>query len=193
MTDSRKAKQTAMMPNAAKNRYPTLCGRPDTIFEEPDGGPTYDLGRSKSGATWTSDGWPATTDDGSRVDVQSRASSSARVVQGKNTGDNTVFLENLAMKSAVSSNPSRPNTEGASSPKPTLMAQSHLSAGGEVGWPEDNQDVTWQKDTIDNVSTFSAHSAQKKETARQAEMLAAAKVEAMMEDLDHDEDSECEI
>ena len=179
--------------NAAKNRYPTLCGRPDTIFEEPDGGPTYDLGRSKSGATWTSDGWPATTDDGSRVDVQSRASSSARVVQGKNTGDNTVFLENLAMKSAVSSNPSRPNTEGASSPKPTLMAQSHLSAGGEVGWPEDNQDVTWQKDTIDNVSTFSAHSAQKKETARQAEMLAAAKVEAMMEDLDHDEDSECEI
>jgi hypothetical protein len=176
--------------NAAKNRYPTLCGRPDTIFEEPDCGPTYDLGRSKSGASWTAEGWPraaSTTDDGSRA-------STARAVPRSKTGDNTAFLENLAMKSAVSSKPSRPRTEATSS-QPKLAVRSYLSGGGEVGWPEDNQAVTWQKDTIDNVSTFSAHAAQKKETSRQAELLAAAKVKAMMEDLDHDhdEDSECEI
>jgi hypothetical protein len=115
------------------------------------------------------------------------------VPRSSHTGDNTAFLENLAMKSAVSSKPSRPRTEATSSQFTRPVQNYSRSGGGEVGWPEDSQAVTWQKDTIDNVSTFSAHSAQKKATSRQAELLAAAKVEAMMEDLDHDEDSQCEI
>ena len=115
-----------------------------------------------------------------------------RAVPRSTTGDNTAYLETLAMKSAVSSKPFESKREAMSS-QPKLRVQSYSSGGGEVGWPEDNQEFTWQKDTIDNVSTISAHSAKKKETARQAEMLAAAKVQAMMEDLDHDEDSECEI
>ena len=167
--------------NAAKNRL--NCGRPDTIFEEPSVGPSHDLGRSKSAVS---------ADDEARGDNQSRVSS-VRAVPIKTTGDNTAFLENLAMKSAVSSNQYESKTEDMP-PKPQLMVQSYLSGGGEVGWPEDNdQEFTWKKDTIDNVSTMSAHSAKKKESARQAEMLASAKVKAMMEDLDHDEDSECEI
>mmetsp|Transcript_26113 Transcript_26113/g.52456 ORF Transcript_26113/g.52456 Transcript_26113/m.52456 type:complete len:2142 (+) Transcript_26113:88-6513(+) len=177
--------------NAAKNRL--NCGRPDTIFEEPNGGPSYDLDRSKSGVSWATGGRPraGTTDSESRGDDQSRASS-VRAVPRSTTGDNTAYLETLAMKSAVSSKPFESKREAMSS-QPKLRVQSYSSGGGEVGWPEDNQEFTWQKDTIDNVSTISAHSAKKKETARQAEMLAAAKVQAMMEDLDHDEDSECEI
>eukprot|EP00986_Skeletonema_menzelii_P005241 scaffold1868_cov165-Skeletonema_menzelii.AAC.2 len=177
--------------NAAKNRL--NCGRPDTIFEEPSVGPSHDLGRSKSAASWANDGWPrvATTDVESRGDNQSRVSS-VRAVPIKTTGDNTAFLESLAMKSAVSSKPYESKTEDNISPKPKLMVQSYLSGGGEVGWPEENDQESWRKD-IDNVSTMSARSAKKKETARQAEMLATAKVKAMMEHLDHDEDSECEI
>lgn len=171
--------------NAAKNRYPTLCGRPDTIFEEPDGGPAYDLGRSKSGTSRTTDNWSRMAEE-SRTDDKSRSSFS-RLVAGSQGGDNTAFLDNL-----LQDNPPKPKAEVTPS-QPNLKTLSY-SSGGEVGWPENNEVVMWPKDTIDNVSTFSNHSSPaKKETAREAERLAAAKVEAMMEDLDNDENLECEI
>jgi len=180
--------------NAARNRL--LCGRPDTIFEEPSGAQPNDVSRPKSTASWVSnsDGQQraGTKDDASRGDDQSRYSS-VRVVPIQTTGNNTAFLEGIAMAPAVSSKPYESKIEKPPS-KSKLMVQSYSSGGGEVGWPEDNtQELSWQKDTIDNVSTVSAHSAKKKESARQAELLAADQVKAMMEDLDHDEDSECEI
>ena len=168
--------------NAAKNRYPTLCGRPDTIFEEPNGGPAYDVGRSKSGTSKTTDNWSRMAEE-SRTDDKSRSSFS-RVVAG--SGDNTAFLDNLLQHT-----PPKPKAEVTPS-QPNLKTLSY-SSGGEVGWPENNEVVMWPK-AIDNVSTFSNHSSSvKKETAREAERLAAAKVEAMMEDLDNDENLECEI
>ena len=179
--------------NAAKNRL--VCGRPDTIFEETGGDPAYDLGRTKSNASVASGDLPR----GDKIVNDSREydrSRTSSVRAGKRTtvtvGDNTAFLENLAMNSPVTSKLNESKKDEISA-RPKLMVQSYLSEGGEVGWPEENEAIAWEKDTIENVSTVSAHSTKKKETAIKAEMLAAAKVEAMMEDLDHDEDSECEI
>jgi len=71
----------------------------------------------------------------------------------------------------------------------------------ELMWPDgnDSDGRKYSKDIIDNASTYSnmSHSSlksrQKKDTVRHAELLAATKVEDMMNDLNNVDSDQCEI
>ena len=111
---------------------------------------------------------------------------------GSENNNNAAFLDQLANKPSVASQPARPSQKSLSDKlgKQTLAPYTGGSQGSnEVGWPTDNVGSSPAKDTIETHS-----SSYKKETARQAELIAAAKVEDMMKGLDHvDPDSESEI
>lgn len=173
----------ARVTDAASRRYPALCGRPDTIFEEPDeqdskasskrrfSNKSYDISRSKSGDSSSYDGSKtyATLSTFEKTAVTNTVTSGGSLGSG-GSGDNTTFLDNLALQSAVASKDSRKlgKTAFVSS-----LAASH--------------EPSHEKDAIGNVSF------QKKETAKQVHLLAAEKVEAMMELQDADSEDQCEI
>jgi len=245
----------ARVTSAASRRYPVFCGRPDTIFEEPDdderetkGSRTkerssslpraYGLGQSRSAASSMHDG--SQTYDGSQTDDGSQTYDGSRTYlsqtatlstfggtktiapisitsnngsmgsgAGDGSGDNTAFLDKLALNPAVASKPvTQRRNGGANIATPKLGTESyrdhpsyHGSQGNDaLGWPE--SDVPEYENDIDNASTYSSnmshssyHSNKKKKgTVRQAELLAAAKVEDMMNELHNaDSDDQCEI
>ena len=209
----------ARVTNAAQRRYPAMCGRPDTIFEEPGDDErerrnhhmAYSMSRSGSAASSTyggshtigsrtydtyEGGTFSTFDDGTKVTTQGSLGSGT-------AGENTAFLEKLALNTAVASKPKRSqqitnNTILQKLGKTAYVGSSASNASSqddEVGWPGADE-LEYSKDTIDNASTYSSSTYQssKKDTARQAELLAAAKVEDMMNDLNNvDPDSQSEI
>lgn len=276
----------ARVTNAASRRYPAFCGRPDTIYEEPDDDddhmtrdspsraspgrtrersvssnyrqeqsrqPSYILNTrtqrsdastasrstydgtydgSRTAVTYSTYGGtkqsltPGTRDGSHTVETYSTydgtrqtytPNSGGSVGSGTTGGDNTAFLDKLAIKSAVASKPVRPRSNdnavhklGKASYGGGGSGGPHLRGENEVGWPDedgggdvstrDEQRQPYEKDTIDNVSTYSSsvHSSnshrRKKDTAIQAELLAAAKVEDMMNELHNvDPDDQCEI
>ena len=197
----------ARVTNAASRRYPAFCGRPDTIFEEPD-----DAGRERKSFKTTDKSSSSNSQfinlDRSATSSTYGGSKSAKIPSplSSGPGDNTAFLESLAMKSAVSSKPTRTrNIEVTSSANSQQLGRasfgSHSNKGNEVGWP-DSDGPEYSKDTLDTMSAYSSNRSHstfqsnriKRDTARQAELLAAAKVEAMMDELQNvDPMDQCEI
>ncbi|KAL3817783.1 hypothetical protein ACHAXA_005816 [Cyclostephanos tholiformis] len=218
----------ARVTNAASRRYPALCGRPDTIFEEPSDDDTRETRNSKMKEMplrrdiWLSSSrsTASTNDDGSRTmttattytkTVGSTTANGSMVSSGG--GDNTAFLEKLAIQSSVAIKPTRPQRgEGNNAiisqmqklNKVTSGVSRHLITGtqiqqqdGNLEWPE-NDDEQQRPQLSSEGAIYEASTSysnrKKTQTARQAENLAAAKVEDMMNELqDVDPDDQCEI
>ncbi|KAL3786135.1 hypothetical protein HJC23_010709 [Cyclotella cryptica] len=188
----------ARVRNEASRRYPALCGRPDTIFEEPED--------SEVAPERNSNHHPSTIHrtatpsyDGSHATISAaRTPNSAGVtsVTSYTSGDNTAYLKGIASKSAVSNKPFRSRNNNSQK----LGQHSTVTGEIEVGWPDgDGQASAREPDTLSTYSSRS-HSSfhvqkHKRDTARQAELLAESKVVAMMEHELHHLDSaeECEI
>ncbi|KAL7486602.1 hypothetical protein ACHAW6_012197 [Cyclotella cf. meneghiniana] len=191
----------ARVRSEASRRYPALCGRPDTIFEEPEDSEVTPDRTSNNRPS--SMGRSATTSyDSSHTAVSAaRTATSVGVasVESFASSDNTAYLKALSSKSAVSNKPMRSwnsNTQKLGQKTTGVIA----AEGSEVRWPENNgQSYTREPDTLSTHSSRS-HSSfhvqkHKRDTARQAELLAETKVVAMMEHELHHLDSaeECEI
>ena len=166
----------------ASRRYPALCGRPDTIFEEPED--TEVRGRQFSQQSPSMDRSLSNSYDSSAL--PSTATGPAR------TSNNVAYLEHLASKSTVFNKPTR-------TWKNNMQKLSERSSSPEVSWP--NSDGPGSQD-IDAVSSYSSKSqlsfrvtAQKKETARPADKHAESNVVAMTESELHDLNSSeaCEV
>jgi hypothetical protein len=115
------------------------------------------------------------------------------------SSDNTAYIKGLASKSAVSNKPLRSwnNSTQKLGQKSTGIS---AAGGSEVRWPDSNGHASTREP--DTLSTYSSriHSSfhvqkPKRDTARQAELLAETQVVAMMEHELHHLDSaeECEI
>ena len=205
----------ARVTNAASRRYPAFCGRPDTIFEEPDF-PDDDYRQTKPSSrkeetlrqlygmkmprSTASSSYGSTkgsrTSDGSETEMKSIYSGS-KLTAGGSTA-NTAFLDKLspavAMQPATKRDKSATNM--AISQKLGHSLHHEVSQGNhELGWPSSDE-PNQEKDTIENGSVYSStmsHASFKKDTARQAELLAATKVEDMMNDHNADPNDQCEI
>jgi hypothetical protein len=184
----------ARVRNEASRRYPALCGRPDTIFEEPEDAERQ-LSQRPSSMDQSYDGSAAPTSI--TGNARTGTSVGAASVASNGSGDNVAYLDRISSKYAVSNKPARTwnnkanlNSTGRSSP----------TGSNEVGWPEGDGQV-FAKD-FDAVSSYSSKSqssfqvpVHKREAARQAELFAESKVVAMMEhELQYmDSAEECEI
>jgi hypothetical protein len=215
----------ARVTNAASRRYPALCGRPDTIFEEPSDDDTRetrsyrmkerssrkDLRQSSSRSS------ASTNDDGSHTlttttsyDAKTAGANTAGSVGSSSGGDNTAFLEKLAIQSTVASKPTRPQrgegnknlSQAQKLSKATYGLSQHLitgsqyeQQGGELEWPDDDDQQRPQLFSEGTINDAPRYSNRKKmDPARQVELLAAAKVEDMMNELqDVDPEDQCEI
>ncbi len=206
----------ARVTNAASRRYPALCGRPDTIFEEPGDDDTResrtfrmrerasrrDLRQSSSRSS------ASTNDDGSYTmatattyDAKTVGSNTAGSIGSSSGGDNTAFLEKLAIQSSVASKPTRylrgegnKNLAQAQKLSKAVTGAQPQQQGGELEWPDDDDQQRPQllsKRTIDDRSTYSTR--KKTDAVRRAELLAAANVEDMMNELQGVDPEDCEI
>lgn len=206
----------ARVTNAASRRYPALCGRPDTIFEEPGDDDTResrtfrmrerpsrrDLRQSSSRSS------ASTNDDGSYTmatattyDAKTVGSNTAGSIGSSSGGDNTAFLEKLAIQSSVASKPTRPlrgegnkNLAQAQKLSKAVTGAQSQQQGGELEWPDDDDQQGPQllsERTIDDRSIYSTR--KKTDAVRRAELLAAAKVEDMMNELQGVDPEDCEI
>ena len=206
----------ARVTNAASRRYPALCGRPDTIFEEPGDDDTResrtfrmrerpsrrDIRQSSSRSS------ASTNDDGSYTvatattyDAKTVGSNTAGSIGSSSGGDNTAFLEKLAIQSSVASKPTRPlrgegskNLAHAQKLSKAVTGAPSQQQGGELEWPDDDDQQRPQllsERRIDDRSTYSIR--KKTDTVRRAELLAAAKVEDMMNELQGVDPEDCEI
>ena len=127
------------------------------------------------------------------------------------SGDNTAFLEKLAIQSTIATKSTRfqkgegNKTNVSQTQKLSTHSMSrHLITGahfrqqeGDIEWP-DNDDEQQRPHSSSEGVTYDASASysnrQNTQTARQAELLAAAKVEDMMNELqDVDSDDQCEI
>jgi len=231
----------ARVANAASRRYPALCGRPDTIFEEPDDDdvtrdsvttersshrdrrPAYGSSRKRSSSS-KDDGSQtmatySTYDDRTAPPIGATHSTGSGSIGSGGTGDNTEFLEKLALGSSLRSNITKPRRDNDAANatlsrklgKPSYGLSEYASHGSkyqphatddDLEWPDDGEQQQ-QKDTInDGMSTYFSSMKQpsylsnnrKNGSARQAELLAAGKVEDMMNELHNvDPEDECEI
>ena len=228
----------ARVANAASRRYPALCGRPDTIFEEPDDDDVtrdtmttersayrdrrhaYGSSRNRSSSS-KDDGSQtmatySTYDDRTAPPIGATYSTGSGSIGSGGTGDNTEFLEKLALGSSIRSNPTNPRrdtTINATIPqnlgKSSYKSQHHVVEDDDLEWPDDGEqqqqeeEPMTQKDTInDGMSTYISSmnqpsylsNSRKNGSARHAELLAAGKVEDMMNELHNvDPEEECEI
>jgi len=186
--------------NEASRRYPALCGRPDTIFEEPEDSEVAP-DRTSNNRPSSMDRSAATSYDGSHTTVsaaRTATSFGAAGVDSYASSDNTSHLKGLASKSAVSNKPFR--SWNSDTQKLGQKSTGSSAAGGsEVQWPDSDGPAYTEPETLSTYSSRS-HSSfhvqkHKRDTARQAELLAETKVVAMMEHELHHLDSaeECEI
>ncbi|KAL7467608.1 hypothetical protein ACHAXS_007848 [Conticribra weissflogii] len=189
--------------DAASRRYPAFCGRPDTIFEEP-GESEKDQDRHES-PSHVRRSFPGVNDSNATSINGHVTSLKASITASSASGDNTAFLEKLALKSLVASKPSGNQAQHRIDPNTRHRINypngGHMQRGSEVGWPEGDT-PEYLKESMDTMSSYSStfsHSSfqsnkRKKDSVRQAELLAAAKVEAMMDELKDVESMEqCEI
>lgn len=186
----------ARVRNEASRRYPALCGRPDTIFEEPEDaeaqGRTLNNSLERSADTSSFDASAAPI-SGSQPTSRSYVSSGSSA-----SGDNVAYLEGLAAKAAVSNKSYRSRNNNSQKFRQISTGRSSPTGSNEVEWPDsDGQMYSREPDTLSAYNARSQSSFQniKRDTARQAELLAESKVVAMMEQELHYVDSaeECEI
>jgi len=189
--------------DAASRRYPAICGRPDTIFEEPNDS-EKDKGNDES-QSHVKRSYPFVSQSNTSSTYRNERSLRTPSSASSAAGDNTAFLETLALKSTVASKPIGNQAQRRSHPKARHRMNEpnggHKYGGREVEWP-DGDTPEYVKDSMDTMSSYSStlsHSSfqsnkRKKDSVRQAELLAAAKVEAMMDELKNvDSMEQCEI
>ena len=128
-------------------------------------------------------------------------------MESSGSGDNTAFLEKLSIQSTIATKSTRfQNGEGNKTiiSKATYGLSRHLITGaqsqpqeGDLEWPDSDDEqrrshLSSEGAIYDASASYSNR--KKTQTARQAEFLAAAKVEDMMNELqDVDPDDQCEI
>lgn len=163
----------ARVREEASRRYPALCGRPDTIFEEPDSS-----GQHLSQPT--------------SYDESAMGTSAGLTSVTSISGDNNVaYLDNLMSNTAVSNKTRARNTQ--------KQIQGRISPTGsnEVGWPNNEQAYMKEFDAFSSYSSASGQSLsyRQKDGLRQDDLSVESKVVAMMEhELQHlDSAEECEI
>lgn len=167
--------------NEASRRYPALCGRPDTIFEEPEDAEAAQ--RQLSQRPSSIDRSFDTSADGSYAPTSVTGPARTGISTGSTSvANNVAYLDRLTSKSAVSNKPTRTWNS-------IKQNQRGTSPTGEVGWPESDG-----KAHVLDFDAASSHSSQKRDTTRQADLLAETKVVAMMEhELQYLDSEECEI
>ena len=160
----------AKVRNEASRRYPALCGRPDTIFEEPEDTDALQ-GRHLSQQQSSMDRSFDTSYDGSAAPTsvtgpaRTGTSVGATSVASNGPGNNVAYLDRLAPKSAVSNKQTRTWNNA----QQHSLGRSSPAGSNEVGWPG---------------------SEPKRESERQSELLGESKVVTVME---MHEIEECEI
>jgi len=134
-------------------------------------------------------------------DAKTVGSNTAGSIGSSSGGDNTAFLEKLAIQSSVASKPTRylrgegnKNLAQAQKLSKAVTGAQPQQQGGELEWPDDDDQQRPQllsKRTIDDRSTYSTR--KKTDAVRRAELLAAANVEDMMNELQGVDPEDCEI
>lgn len=127
----------AKVRNEASRRYPALCGRPDTIFEEPEDTDAVQ-GRHLSQRPLSMDRSFDTSYDGSAAPTSvtgpARTGTSVGAISPASSGsdNNVAYLDRLAPKSAVSNKQTRTwnNTQQHS------LGRTSPTGSNEVGWPD---------------------------------------------------------